>query len=208
MTKKKIILLCVVFFLLIVFFLPRQIDTYHQDGRTYDKYKTVDVLDELRNDPNGQSGYHTIPRIYFSLFHYFYEEYQLGKRYEPRYLLPHLINPIIIGEKQLLKEPRELTHEERFDLLTSASCEMVIHHHLSRCHQNYGEAIICGYYYQGARSDYCMFVYDETNFSDQECKMLQDRYFEYWWVELDIKKGQYLDYDMFAEYFCKKDPVG
>ncbi len=211
MTKKKIILLGVVSFLLIVIFLPRQIDTYHQDGRiTEDKYygpKDI-VLSMLRIDPNGQSGYYTVPRIYFSIFSYMSEEHELGRQ-SGSFILPALI----IGEKQSLREPHELTHDERFDILNSASCEIVIQQNLSTCRQHIGKPGYsvgepCIPYLQGPRYDYCMFVYDETSFSDGECKMLQYRYFQYWWVERDKRIGGYLDYDRFAEYFCKKDPLG
>ncbi len=203
MTKKKIILLGVVSFLLIVFFLPRQIDTYHQDGDSSFNIWTIprlsDIANQMVTDPDGYSNYYTVSRIYFSLFSYRSEEHQLGKQ-SGSFILPALI----IGEKQSLREPHELTHEERFDILNSV-CQPVVEQRLSPCWQS-RQSQGCPHYIQIARYDYCISIYYETSFSDEECKLLQDGYLEFW-EKYDYHR-KYRNYDKFAEDFCKKDPLG
>ena len=183
MTKKKIILLGVVSFLLIVFFSPRQIDTYYHE-----------------TDSDGNSNYYVIPRIYFSIFNSLTAEYYLDrdKEYTDRFY-----KTLIVGEKQLLTTPHEQTHEERFDILNSATCEQVINHHLRPCVARM-QADVCIAYYSDARYDYCMSIYDETGFSDEECHILQDNYHEFWWERGIYTLQYYVYYDEFEEKYCKR----
>ena len=182
MTKKKIILLGVVSFLLIVFFSPRQIDTFYHE-----------------TDSDGDSNYYLVPWMRFLIFDHLYEEYEFD--FQPEFT-PLGIPPMIIGEKQLLMTPHELTHEERFDILNSATCEQVISHDLHPCYKMQAQG--CYPYYSDARYDYCMSIYDETSFSDEECHILQDNYHEYWWERDTYTLIYYKHYDEFEEKYCKR----
>ncbi len=176
MSKKKIILIGAVSFLLIVFFSPRQVEIYYQEI-----------------DSDGHSSYYIVPRIIFSIFNYFLDERFF---YNTSSILPDFID-----QKQLLKEASELTHEERFDILNNSTCEYVIYNTLSPCVARVITQA-CYSYYQSERYSYCKSIYDETSISDEECKILQYEYLEFWTKQLGTRPGDYSDYDLFEEDHC------
>lgn len=158
---------------LILFFAPRDVATYSY---------TV--------DSQGVKHYSKTPTTYFGLSKYDRTEYNVIKYSDLQFK----------GRTQYLPQPIHMSHEEKFDILTS-DCRAIFYNELDECVALYTTAGSCRYYYQQNKYDYCKSVYDETSFGMDECKKLYDIYIEYF-DQYDIKP-RYRFFDLFTEYYCK-----
>ncbi len=177
MTKKKIVLLGVCIFLFVVIFAPRQADIYLREWV-----------------PESDANYYKTPTIFFGINNYFHDKELEFVSWSDDFQ--------IVGEKQLLEKPSQLSHEEKFDILTS-ECKLLFQNHLSLCDAGgiFGTADICYLYYDKSRYEYCISVYDHTRISNEECKMLHEKYLERW--EGILSKSFFIDFDRFADNNCK-----